>query len=1670
MILYPITTTMTLKSKFFKPLFVIILLCSYIFAQAQFTSNTTQTFNAAASFIENIGQYGTTYKGKENMGSILYGFEGHSMPILFTKKGLIYLHRKVESISKEEEKKLEKKGVSEAEIEQKKIVTDRTITMEWLGANNDVEIIQEAKTYDYHTYGFIKEKAYGYKKITYKNLYNGIDLVYSFTNNSKIGFEYSLHVAAGADISQIKMQYGGDVKTIKTNKQGNLIIESDIDRIQQSTPITYYTQPTNDKQQSKNEQTTNSKPTNEQQATTQQQIKKNKQRTPNNKPQTKNNIKQTPNNILTTYNILNNQVNFVLNENYDNSKSIIIDPFISSTSNLDGLNSGKAKDIDFDYAGNLYVTGGGDIATNHRLAKYNDAGVLQWTFNGVLTTPVWEFGQNYGGWIVEKQTGKIYLGNGISAGLNKIIRLNTNGIYDNYISNGTNFSTWKMLWNCNNGNPEILAGSGGASTNIGFYTLSPTSQSLTFGSLTGSNITNQNIVDFVVDPTNNELYSIFASINGSPVNNGIYKNARPYNPANLLWSTASGYNTLAQRKNRPYLVTNPNDDNDNSANMLAVNRNYLFYWDGKSLKAFDKVTGAAVGTTVVTTNTAKMCGGIYADGINNVWVGSVNGSVKVFTFNGTTFVPGYDIYEQTNDPAIPNGFIISGYETKSVYDLTYNATNNILYASGDGFIADLDLGIFIPNVGYAININKNCQTASATVTLTPTPPATTVVTYTLFIGTTQITSNNTGIFTSLIPLTNYTIIATLNAACSGYQITKNFTVTGPTITTTPTNEICGNSAGQIVAVGSSTLAPYTYSINGTNFFSTGTFTGLAANTYTITVKDGNGCINTKQVVVANNSFTPTFITTYSGTTCGNSTGTIDATPNGGVAPYEYSINNGGNYQANSIFAGLSAGQYQLRVRDANGCLSNMVLVDITPSFGVGITALPTNSTCGLANGKITATAIGGAAPYEYSINGGTTYQPTNVFNGLPAGPYTIRIRDANTCTNNTVIITVGNTAGATVTASSQNSTCGNANGIITAIRNGGTPNFEFSKDDGLTYQAANNNVFTNLAASAIPYKIKVRDGNNCVSPTFNVIVSNTAGAIVTATSQNSTCGNANGIITATRVGGTANFEFSKDDGLTYQPGNNNVFTNLGASAIPYKIKVRDGNNCISPAFDVVVSNTAGATVTAISQNSTCGNANGIITATRIGGTANFEFSKDDGLTYQAANNNVFTNLAASATPYKIKVRDGNSCISPAFDILVLNTAGATVTATSQNSTCGNANGIITAARIGGTANFEFSKDDGLTYQAANNNVFTNLAASAIPYKIKVRDGNSCISPAFDIIVSNTAGATVTATADSSICGFTNGKITATSIGGTASFDFSKDDGLTFQPSDVFNNIAPSAIPYKIKVRDGNNCISPAFDVLVGNKPSATVTATSQNATCGYSNGKIFAIPNGQYPPFSYSIDGGVNYQNVANFNNLAPIPYIIFIKDNNSCVTSFPITVTATPVPILNVFAGKDTEVVIKQPLQLNAIDVNNIGFVRYTWSPSFGLNRPDIKNPISILDKDFAYEVVATTADGCLAKDSIKIKISFTSEIYVPTGFTPNGDGKNDVLRPRLVGVKALKYFAVYNKYGALIYKSANESQGWDGTINGAAQNTGSFVWVAEAVDYLGNTIFRKGISTLVR
>ena len=87
-----------------------------------------------------------------------------------------------------------------------------------------------------------------------------------------------------------------------------------------------------------------------------------------------------------------------------------------------------------------------------------------------------------------------------------------------------------------------------------------------------------------------------------------------------------------------------------------------------------------------------------------------------------------------------------------------------------------------------------------------------------------------------------------------------------------------------------------------------------------------------------------------------------------------------------------------------------------------------------------------------------------------------------------------------------------------------------------------------------------------------------------------------------------------------------------------------------------------------------------------------------------------------------------------------------------------------------------------------------------------------------------------------------------------------------------------------------------------------------------------------------------------------------------------------------------------------------------------------------------------------------------------MPTGFTPNGDGLNDVIKPNVSGVKGLRRFAVYNRNGQVVFSTTREDHGWDGTYNGVRLESGVFVWLVEYMLDDDSVQVQKGTLTLIR
>lgn len=156
------------------------------------------------------------------------------------------------------------------------------------------------------------------------------------------------------------------------------------------------------------------------------------------------------------------------------------------------------------------------------------------------------------------------------------------------------------------------------------------------------------------------------------------------------------------------------------------------------------------------------------------------------------------------------------------------------------------------------------------------------------------------------------------------------------------------------------------------------------------------------------------------------------------------------------------------------------------------------------------------------------------------------------------------------------------------------------------------------------------------------------------------------------------------------------------------------------------------------------------------------------------------------------------------------------------------------------------------------------------------------------------------------------------------------------------------------------------------------------------------------------------------------------------------------------------------------AVTVNartNIGN-QYLWSPVAGVNQPTIASPIITVNETTLYTVSITSDIGCVTTDTVLIKIIPGTDIFVPQGFTPNNDGQNDRLFPILVGMRQLNYFKVFNRWGNMIFStnSATPAEGWNGVYLGAAQPTGAYTWIAEAVDLQGRVVRRTGTVMLLR
>ncbi|MFT3936717.1 MAG: PKD domain-containing protein [Chitinophagaceae bacterium] len=275
--------------------------------------------------------------------------------------------------------------------------------------------------------------------------------------------------------------------------------------------------------------------------------------------------------------------------------------------------------------------------------------------------------------------------------------------------------------------------------------------------------------------------------------------------------------------------------------------------------------------------------------------------------------------------------------------------------------------------------------------------------------------------------------------------------------------------------------------------------------------------------------------------------------------------------------------------------------------------------------------------------------------------------------------------------------------------------------------------------------------------------------------------------------------------------------------------------------------------------------------------------------------------------------------------------------------------------------------------------------------------------------------------------------------------------------------------YQVIARIGS-CVA-KDEVLVNTVPYPKAYAGIDTLICYQTSAQLHGTTDGKsflWTPGTY----------LTQSNTLNPVAkpaittsYVLVAFDTKGCPKPGFDTVIVKVLPPIHAFAGNDTTIVVNQPLQLKAS-----GGIRYLWSPPNNLSADNISNPIATITSANArleYKVLVYNEANCVDSASIRLRIyKSPPTVFVPNAFSPNGDGKNDLLRPIAAGILKLDHFNVYNRWGQLVYSGlpSAEGGGWDGKHAGKDQPVDTYVWELRATDYYGKVFTEKGLVLLIR
>ncbi len=916
-------------------------------------------------------------------------------------------------------------------------------------------------------------------------------------------------------------------------------------------------------------------------------------------------------------------------------------------------------------------------------------------------------------------------------------------------------------------------------------------------------------------------------------------------------------------------------------------------------------------------------------------------------------------------------------------------------------------------------------------------------------------------FVTDLPAGTYSVTVTDAAGCA--QTTQTTISEPPPITLAfdVTAPSCFDSAdGQVIASASGGNQPYSWSWNGGPFQGSPILDDLGGGWVYLTVQDNQGCTATDSVFLAQPDTLEIALQPDTVSCAGSADGSLTVQFLQGYQPtdtYTYSWDAPG--QTDSMATGLTAGTWCVTVTNQNGCTAT-ACAEIAEPEALTLDHILDHAGCSGANdGSIAVQPSGGTPPYQYSWAHGDT---DSLATGLGAGSYEVTVTDAHGCTAS-MSFTVEEATPLELSFTATDVACfGDATGSIDLQVDGGTPPY--------VYLWSGPNGFSSDQPSpgslvAGDYFVTVTDALGCTA-SLAVSIAQPASALSVSLQQTNPvlCHQAaNGALEAYTSGGTPPYTY------TWSTGSQSAqIDGLGPGA--YAVTVTDAQGCTASAnaaFDALGEILIELEATDAScHNGSDGQA--VVTGIRYGS--------------QPADLQHFV-ISWSTSPPQFGAQAFALQGGQTYTVTATDTLGCTGTATVtignppsigyeieevRHVTCPDgADGSIRVRGQGGVPPYSYQWDANAGSQTSA--TATGLAAGT--YAVTIADANGCTTQASATLTEPDPWQVSFKVQDVDCYNAKTGSIEAIVAGATPPYGYVWENG---HEAATIENIAAGT--YGLTITDARGCsYTTSATVSAPGEPISATFDTDDVSCFGYSDGKIYVYPDGGTPPYTFSVDGRP-FVGASTLLGLSAGHHFITIRDSKGCEWQSQGVFIDQPDPIV-VDLGPDTTINFGDEIRLVPQISNADTIVRYIWSPddTAVVHYPDWARPFVRPLAPTLFELVVEDQNGCRGSDQKMVFVATWRNVQVPSGFSPNGDGLNDLLRVHGDSDVHVDVFRVFDRWGEMLYEATdfqvNDAQvGWDGTFQGQPMPQGVYIWYVEATFQDGSKAVFKGNTTLIR